>query len=180
MTMTAAKIIETAKRFLGVAENPKGSNNVQFNTDYYGKPVSGNAYPWCCVFVWDVFRIAGASDLFYNGKKTASCLVLHDWGKNNGMLVPVQDARPGDIVFYDWNANAFADHVGICTDNNPAGQTIRTIEGNTSDAVGECSHEYSKVCGILRPAYETAPGPDCTACPLRAAICALRDSLKEV
>lgn len=32
---------------------PRSSNHVTFNTDFYGRSVSGPAYPWCCTFVWD-------------------------------------------------------------------------------------------------------------------------------
>ena len=53
---TVTDILEFCRSQIGVAEDPMGSNNVIYNTDYYGKPVSGDKYPWCCVFVWDVFR----------------------------------------------------------------------------------------------------------------------------
>ena len=48
---TARKIIEKAKSYIGTKENPANSNNVIFNTDYYGHPVNGSAYPWCCRIV---------------------------------------------------------------------------------------------------------------------------------
>ena len=40
-------IISKALEFEGVSESPPGSNNVIFNTDYYGEEVEGEAYPWC-------------------------------------------------------------------------------------------------------------------------------------
>ena len=54
--MTAEKILEIARLQLGIKENPPNSNRVKFNTAYYGQEVSGRAYPWCCAFVWWVFR----------------------------------------------------------------------------------------------------------------------------
>ncbi|MBR2717564.1 MAG: peptidoglycan-binding protein, partial [Oscillospiraceae bacterium] len=57
---TAAKLIKIAESQVGVKESPAGSNNVKYNTWYYGHPVSGAAYPWCCVFVeWCFAVLAG-------------------------------------------------------------------------------------------------------------------------
>lgn len=39
-------------------------------------------------------------------------------------------AKPGDIIFFDWDGGG-ADHVGIVESCN--GKTITTIEGNSSD-----------------------------------------------
>ncbi len=69
--ISANDIINIAKKYEGVKETPPNSNNVIFNTEYYGKAVSGKAYPWCLVFVWYVFKKAGASALFYDGQKCA-------------------------------------------------------------------------------------------------------------
>ena len=44
-------IISKALEFEGVSESPPGSNNVIFNTDYYGEEVEGEAYPWCVTFL---------------------------------------------------------------------------------------------------------------------------------
>lgn len=67
--VTKNTIIKKAKSYIGTKESPRNSNNVIFNTHYYGRPVHGAAYPWCCVFLWDVFRLCGASSMFYGGKK---------------------------------------------------------------------------------------------------------------
>ena len=71
-------IINKALEFEGITEKPAGSNNVQFNTHYYGhevedgKPNEDDAYPWCVTYLWDVFRLCGASNIFCDGLKTAS------------------------------------------------------------------------------------------------------------
>ena len=49
--VTADMIVATALAEVGVKESPKNSNNVKYNTWYYGHPVHGSAYPWCMVFV---------------------------------------------------------------------------------------------------------------------------------
>ena len=49
--VTPQMVIAVAKSQLGTKEAPKNSNNVVYNTWYYGHAVSGNAYPWCMTFV---------------------------------------------------------------------------------------------------------------------------------
>ena len=151
---TAQQIINKAREFLGVTENPKGSSNVVFNRDYYGYDPNNSNYHWCVVFVWDIFRLCGASALFYNGEKVNNCEKVQSWGTNAGLTVPVKDARAGDLVLYDWNNNQRADHIGICTGNS--GSTVTTIEGNTDDKVAEVTRNHSSVCQLIRPKYSTA------------------------
>lgn len=60
---TAKHLVEIANSQIGVKESPSGSNNVKYNTWYYGNPVSGEWYPWCCVFVeWCFAVLAGQID----------------------------------------------------------------------------------------------------------------------
>lgn len=157
---TAKKVMDTAARYIGVKESPPDSNNVVFNTDYYGRAVSGSWYPWCCAFVWDVFRIAGASNLFYNGKKTAYCPEVVNWGKASGLTVPISAGQYGDIVLFDWERNGVADHIGFIEKRRSDG-SYQTIEGNT--AVGNDSNggevmrrvrSQSTICCIIRPKYQ--------------------------
>ena len=72
---TASTIIKTASNEIGVKET--GNNNVKYNTEYYGKAVNGDAYPWCAVFVWWVFKHSGASSIFYGDGKRAVEEVMH-------------------------------------------------------------------------------------------------------
>ena len=67
---TAEKILEIARSQIGTRESPANSDNVKYNTAYYGREVSGK-YPWCAVFVWWVFREAG-----FGLCKAASCATL--------------------------------------------------------------------------------------------------------
>jgi murein L,D-transpeptidase YcbB/YkuD len=53
--VTADMIVAKAKSQVGTKESPAGSNKVKYNTWYYGKEVSGSAYPWCMAFVSWVF-----------------------------------------------------------------------------------------------------------------------------
>lgn len=162
---TAKQILDTARLYLGMTEYPANSNNVLFNTLYYGKAVSGSAYPWCCVFVWAVFYKANASKLFYGGKKTASCTTLMNYYKNQGQLVTGGTYLPGDIVFYQFDKDNYADHVGIIEEDGKG--YIYAIEGNTSEsgsqtnggAVLRKKRNKSLIMAVARPKYDKEPEP---------------------
>ena len=108
----ASEVLELARRELGTREEPYGSNRVKYNTDYYGREVSGGAYPWCCVFLWWLFRKAGAAELFYDGGRTASCGTLMAWARGRGRLVTAE-YLPGDLVFLRFSGSGGPQHVGI-------------------------------------------------------------------
>ena len=154
--MTVEKILEIARSQLGIKENPPNSNRVKFNTAYYGQEVSGSAYPWCCAFVWWVFREAGASGLFYGGKKTASCSTLLGFHKAQAVR---GNYLPGDIIFFNFNGKKNTQHVGICEAWD--GQYITTIDGNTAPtneanggAVMRRRRPKKYIVGAYRPTYE--------------------------
>ena len=154
--MTAEKILEIARLQLGIKENPPNSNRVKFNTAYYGQEVSGSAYPWCCAFVWWVFREAGASGLFYGGKRTASCSTLLGFHKAQAVR---ENYLPGDIIFFNFDGKRNTQHVGICEGWD--GRYITTIDGNTAPtneanggAVMRRRRAKKYIVGAYRPAYE--------------------------
>ena len=123
--MANEKVIEIAKKYVGVTEYPPNSNNVIFNTKFYGREVSGANYPWCCAFIWYIHNEAGV-DI----KKTASCVELGTWFKNNGKF-KTSAPKVGDIVFFKFSGSSrWTNHVGLVIEVN--GNTLTTIEGNTS------------------------------------------------
>ena len=146
--MTANDILRIATAEIGTTEKP--TNKVKYNTWYYGKAVSGAAYPWCMAFVQWVFHMANVN----LGLKTASCTALEDYARKNGYLVK-KNFRPGDIVFYQFDKDAAADHTGIV--ESVSGTTITCIEGNTSEDGSQS--DGGKVCrktrklSLVRSAY---------------------------
>ena len=162
---TAKALLDIARGELGAREVPMNSNNVKYNTAYYGQAVHdglwGTTFAWCVVFVWWCFQQAGAAELFYGGGKTASCTALRDWAKQNGQWV-TGGYRPGDVVIYDWHDDGKPDHCGII--ETVGGSTVVAIEGNT--AIGNDSNggevmrrtrTLSDIMGAVRPAYEEEP-----------------------
>lgn len=126
--ITAEKVVKVFEKEVGVKEYPANSNKVKYNTMYYGKEVSGSKYPWCCAFLWCGFKEAGASDLFYGGKKTAHCETLRTYHKKQKVA---KDYKPGDVIFFNFSGGKKAEHVGICVEYNKAKSIITTVDGNT-------------------------------------------------
>lgn len=157
---TSNDIIQTAKKYIGTKEYPAGSNCVVFNKDYYGCNVKGDNYPWCATFVWDIFRLSNASNLFFDGKKTAYCPDIQNWGVRNNLIVPVDKAKQGDVVLFDFDGNKRADHVGFIFQNQGNG-VFTTIEGNTSltsNDNGGCvmyrQRYKSQILAVIHPKYD--------------------------
>lgn len=154
--VTAATILKKAVSYLGTKEIPANSNNVIFNTHYYGRKVNGSAYPWCCAFVWDIFRMCGASELFAGGKKTAYCPEAENWYKKQGKYY--KEGKQGDLCFMDFGKGR-ASHIGIVEKKTVTG-AYKVIEGNTSvtsnDNGGKVMRRTRRknvIRGFGRPAY---------------------------
>ena len=151
------KLLSLARKELGVREYPPNSNNVKYNTAYYGKGVSGGNLAWCAVFVWWLFRECGMSELYYGGKKTAYVPALISWARREGLIV--KTPRPGDLVCFDFNGNGTADHIGLCESWD--GKYVTTIDGNTGvgneangGAVMRRKRAKRYIVAVIRPKYE--------------------------
>lgn len=121
-------ILKIANSRIGIKENPPNSNNVDCNTWYYGHPVKGSAYPWCCVEMMYVFHLANADKLLM---RTASCTTLMNWFKKNGKYTTTPHV--GDLVFYNFDKKKDvnkAKHIGIVVEVGNG--YVYSIEGNTS------------------------------------------------
>lgn len=156
---TVEDILKTALSEVGVTEYPPNSNNVKYNTAFYGKEVSGAAYPWCCAFVWWVFAQHDPCLV----KKTASCQELGNWFNTQGRWH--SNPQIGDVVFFHFNTNdRWTNHVGIVKDIK--GNIIETIEGNTSVSSDDnggavmIRQRTSNIVGYGRPDYASITLPE--------------------
>jgi hypothetical protein len=157
----AADVLSYAKKFVDEKYVESGDNQT-----IMGKWYGTNGLPWCAAYVSYCFHLAGALNLIkMTGKKGfASCDVGMKAFAKAGMLVPVGQAKPGDIVFFQFDADAQPDHVGFVYSND--GKNLICLEGNTSsDAKGSQSNggmcakkkrPYSLVMAVARPKYEAA------------------------
>lgn len=150
-------IVNIAKEQLGYEE---GTNN----DTKYGKWYGLNHQPWCAMFVSWVFNKAGLSKRVAasNSKGFASCDAGLKWFTAKDRLVPIGQAKPGDIAFFQFDTDAQPDHVGIVV-KNVRGHLI-CIEGNTSPnkkgsqsnggGVYRKKRPYSLVMAVARPIKE--------------------------
>lgn len=142
-----------AHQFVGVSEDPPGSNKVMFS-NWYG--MNG---PWCAMFVTYCFTQA-KSKAFLRGSKYAYCpymLAAAKAQKDGLQMVPVQNVRAGDVVLFDWKGDGVADHVGIVKVAPGSKKTFTSIEGNTSGTnpsdggmVAVMERNVSSVIGFIR------------------------------
>ena len=157
---TVNDILKIAKAEIGVKESPANSNNVKYNTWYYGKSVNGSAYPWCAAFVSWVFSQVDSTLI----KKSVSCMDIGNWFKSNNQW-KTNNPQPGDVVFFKFNTNSrWTNHIGLVESVNSDG-SINTIEGNTSvssdDDGGSVMRRARKsnIVGYGVPKYDSKSNP---------------------
>jgi LysM repeat protein len=122
MASTAKHLIEVAHSQIGYLEGDNDNNK-------YGIEYGMNHDLWCQMFVWWVFKHAGAGGEM---PKTASTRVAYAWYKKNRQMVKVKDARPGDPVWFEFNSKKKpVSHVEIVVHNRGNG-VLETIGGNTT------------------------------------------------
>lgn len=158
----AQAVVNAAMVYVDAGYQEKPNNDTIF-----GKWYGLNNQPWCAMFVSKCFDEADAIKLVAaSGKKGfASCDAGLKWFAKNNQLVPVGDAQPGDVVFFQFDDDAQPDHVGIVVKNNTKLKRLVCAEGNTAgDAKGSQSNgdgvylkkrSYSLVMGVARPKYPT-------------------------
>ncbi|WP_329544687.1 peptidoglycan-binding protein [Streptomyces sp. NBC_01356] len=156
MASTAAAMVKSASADVGYKE---GANNDTKHGVWYGL----NHNPWCDMAVSYWADKSGNADVV---GKFAYCPSHVNFFKGKSRWHGKSEAtKVGDIVFYDWDGDGVADHVGIVEKASAAGASIYTIEGNTSSgAAGSQSNgdgcyrrtrSRSGVMGFGRPAYKT-------------------------
>src|SRR3954451_3859754 len=115
-----------------------GSSNTGPQVDQYlaaAKVAPGN--PWCASFVTWSLEQAGRKMPGAGWAGVQTWVRNAEQGANGLQLVSADQARPGDIVAYDWGGqNDFgADgHIGFL-DSNVRGGKFTALEGNNADAV---------------------------------------------
>ena len=145
--------LRVARQYLGVKENPPGSNRVMFSEWY------GMIGPWCAMFVTYCFVKSG-SKAFARGSRWAYCpYLLSDARANrNGVtLVTRTQARAGDVVLFSWKQDGVANHVGILATSVKPDGSFQSIEGNSSSGresnggeVGMRARNARDVIGFVR------------------------------
>lgn len=101
---------------------------------------------WCDMFV---SYIAAMSDLGKQVGEFAYCPSHINWFKKNKRWGSTP--RYGAVVFFDWDNDGVADHVGYVEGTGSG--VVYTIEGNTSDRVARRTRYPSDIIGYGYPDY---------------------------
>ena len=119
-----------------------------------------NGYAWCDIFVdWLFVKTFGpvkGREMLYQPVLSAGAGCLYSAGYYKAAnAFHRTNPRPGDQIFFSYSAGEYS-HTGIVVDVN--GNTITTIEGNTSDSVGRRTYEASNrtIAGYGTPNWELA------------------------
>lgn len=162
---TASKIINIAAKELGYSRWNDPKPGTKYGRWYAQKTSSSyfarSGVPYCAMFVSWVLSSAGMTP---PGGIFAYCPTGLNNARRLGRVHDKRSAAPGDIVFFDWNKDGVADHVGIVTANK--GSYLETIEGNTSSGrrgsqsngggVYRRARSLSVVLAVANPQYSNA------------------------
>lgn len=148
VTVQGSRIVQVARTEIGVREIGN-SNNVKYNTWYWGGNVYGTAYPWCAVFVSWCANVAGISTAYV--PRSAAVLVFENFYRNKGTLYSYGSYTPVPGDFYSTPANG---HIGIVETVNSA-TDFWGIEGNYSNQVARV-HRTGGLRYVMHPTYPSS------------------------
>ena len=97
---------------------------------------------WCACFVSWCYNQAGVSE-----PKFAACQSQGvPWFQSRGQWGArgYENIAPGDAIFFDWDLDGSADHVGIVIGTD--GSRVYTVEGNSGDACKIKSYDLNYQC----------------------------------
>ncbi|MGR5579639.1 CHAP domain-containing protein [Enterocloster bolteae] len=85
---------------------------------------------WCACFVSWCYNQAGVSEPKFAGCQSQGVPWFQSHGQWGGR--GYENIAPGDAIFFDWDLDGSADHVGIVIGTD--GNRVYTVEGNSGDA----------------------------------------------
>ena len=135
---------------VAVAQTQLGNEGGLKYCEWYGYPYR---VEWCVIFVGWCAEQCGYLD---EGvlPKMEGVLPLVDWFRERDQWqYRDYEPNPGDLIFYDWENDGIADHVGIV--ERVENGLIYSVEGNVDDRCIENSHYVgtSSIYGFGLPQY---------------------------
>lgn len=167
---TPNKVLQIAASQLGYNRwnDPKrGTKYGRWLAHKTGQAWYGNSdVAYCNIFTTWVLAQAGVAEPAPG--YFAYTVYCRDQYRKAGREVDPRDARPGDLVFFDWKPGTGIDHVGFCELNlGPTG--LQTIEGNTSGTwqgsqsngggVYRRVRSWHWIAAVVRPFYSYKKDP---------------------
>ena len=156
-----SKLLTWANAQIGTTESGDNWNKYAQNMSVaYGWNVQNQ--PWCDVFVdagfVECFGLENAAKMTYQpiGGFSAACRYSAQYYKNNGAWYSAPE--PGDQIFFYYDGDI--NHTGIVV--SAGGGIVRTIEGNSGDAVRSNAYGIgtSIIAGYGRPNWSVLAGSD--------------------
>jgi hypothetical protein len=133
--------------------DPLGSNNVKYNTWYYGnKKVHGDRFMWCAVYqAWCAARTGIPMTVI---PKMAGVMAIKAFYEKKGRVH--QQPKVGDLMLVVKSATAH--HIGFVEMVKSDGR-FTCIEGNVSSRVMRVKHRVGEfgLAGFARPDYAKVP-----------------------
>ncbi len=114
-----------APELMELAKEQVGNIGGRKYWEWYG---FGQHIEWCAAFVSWCYAQAEKSEPFFTG-----CYTGAEWFKERDQWgdPDYRDIAPADCIFFDWNLDGSADHVGLVLGTD--GTYVYTIEGNRDD-----------------------------------------------
>lgn len=102
--------------------------------DWYG---FNNRIEWCAAYVSWCYHEAGMDGPFFTFTHSEGI----EWFVEQGQFRDntFRDIAPGDCVFFDWDLDGWANHVGMVIGTD--GKKVYTIEGNRCDTCRTCEYD---------------------------------------
>ena len=97
---------------------------------------------WCACFVSWCYNQAGKSEPRFAGCEWQGV----PWFQSRGQwgVRGYENIAPGDAIFFDWDLDGVADHVGLVLGRD--GSRVYTVEGNSGDACKIKSYDLNYQC----------------------------------
>lgn len=153
-----AQLPKIAAKYIGVAENPPGSNRGHPYPSLWEEHFALDGVPWCGCFAGSVILAAGG----HVGHRVTYCPYIEAdaRSKTNGFETWVDNHQdgvgPGWLVLYCWDRSGVPEHVGIV--ESIQSDHLVAIEGNTSGTnasdggmVARMRRDYGPTVGYARP-----------------------------
>lgn len=152
--------VELARQFVGIKEgSAEHSALISKYNDIQGKYKVTTKSAWCAIFVSYINLLSGGNHVSSSFPNAIKCTTMVDcfrikkrYRNNDSSFIP----QYGDIVFYDWDCDGKADHVGIISSvadgNSPS---MLVIEGNYSNSIKVRSLKYNdgRILGYGLPRF---------------------------
>jgi hypothetical protein len=152
--VTGERPVSSVQTVIDIARSQVGYREGPGNDNKYGAWWGWNNVSWCDIFTTWVFHQAGCprpSEQIPGREGSASVNYTHAYWSARGLFRPSTQSQPGDLILFDWTGaedghNWGSTHIGIVVAHN--GNTLTTVEGNTSDHVhGDGVYEKTWTAG---------------------------------